>query len=131
MVAMPHDGEGAILAAITTLCESTGQQSWCTSAERLAAAEIIWLAPFSDGPQYDSVLIRGLLTLYAHDHNKRWYRFAVQIGRLIKTHAETAPGLYLLGWDGRPVPSSSPGMLRTDAGSVAVFADLATVAPPS
>ena len=63
MVAMPHDGEGAMLAAITTLCESTGQQSWCTSAERLAAAEIIWLAPFSDGPQYDSVLIRGLLTL--------------------------------------------------------------------
>ena len=69
MVAMPHDGEGAMLAAITTLCEATGNQSWCKATEKLAAAEIVWLAPFSDGPQYDSVLVRGLLTLYAHDHN--------------------------------------------------------------
>lgn len=131
MVAMPHDGEGAMLAAITTLCEATGNQSWCKATEKLAAAEIVWLAPFSDGPQYDSVLVRGLLTLYAHDHNTRWYRFAVAIAQLIQTHAKTAPGVYLRGWDGRPVPSSAPEMLRTDAGSIAVFADLATVAPPS
>ncbi len=131
MVAMPHDGEGAMLSAITTLCETTGKQSWCRQAEKLAAAAIVWLAPFSDGPQYDSVLVRGLLTLYAHDHRARWYRFAVKVARLITTHARTAPGLYLHGWDGRPVPSSSTGMLRTDAGSVSVFADLATVAPPS
>jgi len=131
MVAMPHDGEGAMLSAITTLCEATGKQSWCKAAEKLAAAEIVWLAPFSDGPQYDSVLVRGLLTLYAHDHNARWYRFAVAIARLIKTHAKTAPGIYLRGWDGRPIPGAAPGLLRTDAGSIAVFADLATVAPPS
>jgi hypothetical protein len=131
MVAMPHDGEGAMLAAITTLCETTGKQSWCKAAEKLAAAEIVWLAPFSDGPQYDSVLVRGLLTLYAHDHNPRWYRFAVAISRLITAHAKTAPDLYLRGWDARPVPSATYGMLRTDAGSIDVFADLATVAPPS
>jgi Glycosyl hydrolase family 76 len=131
MVAMPHDGEGAMLSAITTLCEVTGTQSWCKAAEKLAPAEITWLAPFSDGPQYDSVLVRGLLTLYTHDHNPRWYRFAVAIAGLITKHAKTGPSLYLRGWDGRPVPSSTPGMLRTDAGSLAVFADLATVAPPS
>jgi hypothetical protein len=131
MVAMPHDGEGAMLSAITTLCEVTAKQSWCRAAEKLAPAEIVWLAPFSDGPQYDSVLVRGLLTLYAHDRNPRWYRFAVAIAHLITTHAKTGPGLYLRGWDGRPVPSATPGMLRTDAGSLAVFADLATVAPPS
>jgi hypothetical protein len=131
MVAMPHDGEGAMLSAITTLCEATGEHSWCQAAERLAAAEIVWLAPFSDGPQYDSVLVRGLLTLYAHDHNPRWYRFAVAIARLIAVHAKTAPGIYLRGWDGRPVPGAVPGLLRTDAGSIAVFADLATVRPPS
>jgi hypothetical protein len=102
MVAMPHDGEGAMLAAITTLCEATGRQSWCKAAEKLAAAEIVWLAPFSDGPQYDSVLVRGLLTLYAHDHNPRWYRFAVAISRLITGRAKTAPGVYLSGWDARP-----------------------------
>lgn len=131
MVAMPHDGEGAMLAAITTLCETTGQQKWCKAAEKLAAAEIKWLAPFADGPQYDSVLVRGLLTLYAHDHNPRWYRFAVAIARLIETHARTGPGLYLRGWDGRPIPGSVFGMLQGDAGSIAVFADLATVAPPA
>ncbi len=108
MVAMPHDGEGAMLAAITALCETTGRQSWCKAAEKLAAAEIVWLAPFSDGPQYDSILVRGLLTLYAHDHNARWYRFAVAIARLIPAHAETAPGVYLRGWDGRPIPSTQP-----------------------
>jgi hypothetical protein len=91
---------------------------------------IVWLAPYSDGPQYDSVLVRGLLTLYAHDHNPRWYRFAVAISRLISAHAQTSPGLYLRGWDGRAVPGAQPGMLRTDAGSIDVFSDLATVAPP-
>jgi uncharacterized protein YyaL (SSP411 family) len=129
MVAMPHDGEGAMLAAVTTLCETTGKG--CRAAEKLAGATTVWLAPFADGPQYDSVLVRGLLTLYAHDHNARWYRFAVDIARLITTHARTAPGVYLQGWDGRPVPGSAPGMLRTDAGSLGVFADLAGVAPPS
>jgi hypothetical protein len=63
-------------------------------------------------------------------HNPRWYRFAVAIAELITKHTKTGPGLYLRGWDGRPVPSSTPGMLLTDAGSIAVFADLATVAPP-
>lgn len=131
MVAMPHDGEGAMLAAITALCEKTGVQRWCKAAEKLAASEIVWLAPFADGPQYDSVLVRGLLTLYAHDHKARWYRFAVAIAHLIEAHARTGPGIYLRGWDGRPVPSAEPGMLRTDAGSIAVFADLATVPPPT
>jgi hypothetical protein len=131
MVAMPHDGEGAMLSAITTLCEVTGKQSWCGAAEKLAGDEIVWLAPFSDGPQYDSVLVRGLLTLYAHDHNPRWYRFAVAISKLITTHARTGPGIYLRGWDARPVPSATYGLLRTDAGSIDVFADLATVRPPS
>jgi hypothetical protein len=130
MVAMPHDGEGAMLAAITTLCETTVGQSWCKAAEKLAGAEIVWLAPFSDGPQYDSILVRGLLTLYAHDHRARWYHFAVAIARLISAHARTAPGLYLRGWDGRAVPSAEPNSLRTDAGSIDVFADLATAAPP-
>jgi hypothetical protein len=139
MVAMPHDGEGAMVAAMTALCEATGKHSWCKAAERLAGACIVWLAPFEDGPQYDSVLVRGLLTLYAHDHRARWYRFAVAVERLIPVHAQTGPGIYLHGWDGSAcsptgcgptVPKSTPGLLRTDAGNLAVFADLATVAPP-
>jgi hypothetical protein len=130
-VAMPHDGEGAIVAAMTALCEATGKQSWCTEADQRARNEIKWLAPFADGPQYDSVLIRGLLALYSENHDARLYDFAVKVAGLITKHAQTSPNAYLRGWDGRAVPSTPYGPLRSDAGSIGVFADLATVTPPS
>ena len=130
-VAMPHDGEGAIVAAMTALCEATGKPSWCAEADQRARDDITWLAPFADGPQYDSVLIRGLLALYSVNHDARLYDFAVKLAGLITTHAQTSPNVYLRGWDGRAVPSTPYGSLRTDAGSIGVFADLATVKPPS
>jgi hypothetical protein len=130
-VAMPHDGEGAIVAAMTALCEGTGKQSWCRKADQRARDDIKWLAPFADGPQYDSVLIRGLLALYSENHDARLYDFAVKLAGLITKHAQTSPNVYLRGWDGRAVPSTAYGSLRTDAGSIGVFADLATVKPPS
>jgi hypothetical protein len=131
MVAMPHDGEGAMLSAMVTLCQATRHHSWCSEAEGLGNAETVWLAPFTDGPQYDSILIRGLLNLYAVDHQPRWYRFAAELAALIVKNARTSSGVYLRGWDGAAVPSALPGMLRTDAGSISVFADLATVNPPT
>jgi Glycosyl hydrolase family 76 len=130
-VAMPHDGEGAIVAAMTAMCEATGKQSWCTEADQRARDDIKWLAPFADGPQYDSVLIRGLLALYSENHDARLYDFAVKLAGLITKHAQTSPNVYLRGWDGRAVPSTPYGSLRSDAGSIGVFADLATVTPPS
>jgi len=130
-VAMPHDGEGAIVAAMAALCEATGRQSWCTEADQRARDEIKWLAPFADGPQYDSVLIRGLLALYSQNHDARLYDFAVKLAGLITKHAQTSPNVYLRGWDGRSIPSTPYGALRSDAGSIGVFADLAMVKPPS
>jgi hypothetical protein len=130
-VAMPHDGEGAIVAAMTALCAATGTQSWCTEADQRARDEIKWLAPFADGPQYDSVLIRGLLAVYSENHDARLYDFAVKLAGLITKHAQTSPNVYLRGWDGRAVPSTPYGSLQSDAGSIGVFADLATVKPPS
>jgi hypothetical protein len=130
-VAMPHDGEGAIVAAMTALCQATRKQSWCTEADQRARDDIKWLAPFADGPQYDSVMIRGLLALYSANHDARLYDFAVKLATLITKHAQTSPNVYLRGWDGRAVPSTPYGSLRTDAGSIGVFADLATVKPPS
>jgi hypothetical protein len=130
-VAMPHDGEGAIVAAMTALCEATDKQSWCAEADQRARADIKWLAPFADGPQYDSVLLRGLLALYSDNHDARLYDFAVKLASLITRHAQTAPDVYLRGWDGRAVPSTPYGSLRSDTGSIGVFADLATVKPPS
>ena len=130
-VAMPHDGEGTIVAAMATLCEATGKRSWCTEADQRARNDIKWLAPFADGPQYDSVMIRGLLALYSKNHDARLYDFAVKLAGLITRHAQTSPNVYLRGWDGRAVPSTPYGSLRSDAGSIGVFADLATVKPPS
>ena len=130
-VAMPHDGEGTIVAAMTALCEATGKQSWCAEADQRARNEIKWLAPFADGPQYDSVLIRGLLELYSENHDARLYDFAVKLSGLITKHAQTSPNVYLRGWDGRAVPNTPHGSLRSDAGSIGVFADLATVKAPS
>jgi hypothetical protein len=129
-VAMPHDGEGAMVATMTALCEATGKQSWCTEADQRARDDIEWLAPFADGPQYDSVLIRGLLALYSENHDARLYDFAVKLAGLITKHAQTSPNVYLRGWDGRAVPNTPYRLLRTDAGSIGVFADLATVKPP-
>jgi hypothetical protein len=129
-VAMPHDGEGAIVAAMTALCEATGKESWCTEADERARDDIKWLAPFADGPQYDSVLIRGLLALYSENRDARLYDFAVKLDGLITKHAQTSPNVYLRGWDGRAVPSTPYGSLRSDTGSIGVFADLATVKPP-
>jgi Glycosyl hydrolase family 76 len=130
-VAMPHDGEGAIVAAMTALCEATGKQPWCTEADQRARDDIKWLAPFADGPQYDSVMIRGLLALYSANRDARLYDFAVKLAGLITKHAQTSPNVYLRGWDGRALPSTPYGSLRSDAGSISVFADLATVKPPS
>jgi Glycosyl hydrolase family 76 len=130
-VAMPHDGEGAMVAAMTALCEATDKQSWCSEADQRARDVIKWLAPFADGSQYDSVLIRGLLALYAENHDARLYDFAVKLAGLITKHAETSPNVYLRGWDGRAVPSTPYGSLQSDAGSISVFADLAAVKPPS
>jgi len=129
-VAMPHDGEGAMVVAMTALCEATGKQSWCTEADQRARDDIKWLAPFADGPQYDSVLIRGLLALYSENHDARLYDFSVKLASLITKHAQTSANVYLRGWDGRAIPSTPNGALRSDAGSISVFADLATVKPP-
>jgi hypothetical protein len=120
-----------MVAAMTALCEATRKQSWCTEADQRARDVIKWLAPFADGPQYDSVLIRGLLALYSENHDARLYDFAVKLAGLITKHARTSPNVYLRGWDGRAVPSTPYGSLRSDAGSIGVFADLATVKRPS
>jgi Glycosyl hydrolase family 76 len=130
-VQVPNDGEGALVAAFATLCKATGNRSWCGRAESLATADVRWLAPFNEGPQYETILVRGLLTLYSYDHRAKWYKFAVSQANRVLKHARTAPATYLRNWNGAAsFPNAVPNMLRTDAASVSLFADLATVAPP-
>ena len=130
-VPMPNDGIGALLAAMTTLCQATGDRSYCGEAETYAANILKWLEPFDDGSEYDAILVRGFITLYAEDHKERWYHVATSMATVIIKNAESAPGVYLNGWDGeKSTPGAVPNMLRTDASSLEVFADLATVPAP-
>jgi hypothetical protein len=176
-VIMPHDGEGAMISAFTTLCEtgakvpasvyqklppnkthgvnpsfrlpydpSTQQplspSSWCSWAESLANSTAHGVnpgshvqdafLPLNEGPQWDATYVRGLLTLYSHDHNPEWYRAATGTAARIIKNARESNGLYLKGWDGSThILDAVPGMLRTHAWSVSVFAALADVAPPA
>jgi glycosyl hydrolase family 76 len=136
IVAMPHDGEGAMLSAMVTLYQSTHQRSWLNEAETFAGAIIKYLEPLQDGPQYDGILMRGFVTLYAQDHNVRWYDFLASVATIV-IEARTAPGVYLKPWGGdnkfgggSEIPSAVPNMLRSDASSVMFFADMATVKAP-
>lgn len=132
-VLMPHDGEGAMLAAMVTLYQTTHHRFWLAEAETFAGNIIKWLEPFDDGPQYDGILLRGFVTLYAQDHRVRWYKFLTAMASIILDTARTAPGVYLKPWGGgsvRSIPGAAPRMLRTDASSLMVFADLATVSAP-
>jgi hypothetical protein len=130
-VAMPNDGEGAMVSAMVTLYQATRQRFWLAEAEKLAGNIIKWLEPFDDGSQYDGIMLRGFVALYAQDHNARWYRFVTSMASVIIATARTAPGVYLKPWGGgSKVPGAVPGMLRTDASSLIVFGDLATVNAP-
>jgi Glycosyl hydrolase family 76 len=131
-VAMPQDGEGAMVSAFVSLYQSTGQGSWLTEAEDLAGSIIKWLEPFDDGSEYDGITLRGFVTLYAADHDPRWYKFVTSLASVVIHTARSAPGVYLKPWGGgRSVPGAVPEMLRTDASSLMVFAALAMVAPPN
>jgi glycosyl hydrolase family 76 len=128
---MPDDGEGALVGAFVSLCQATGIRTWCGRAETLAGADIRWLAPYNEGPQYETIMIRGLLALYSYDHRAKWYKFAAAQANRVLAKARTAPATYLHNWNGAiTFRNSVPNMLRTDAASVSLFADLASVAPP-
>jgi len=132
IVAMPQDGEGAMLSAFVSLYQSTGRGSWLIEAQNLAGSIIKWLEPFDDGSEYDGIALRGFVTLYAADHDPRWYKFVTSLASVVIHTARSAPGVYLKPWGGgQSVPGAVPEMLRTDASSLMVFAALAMVAPPN
>jgi hypothetical protein len=164
---MPHDAQGAMIAAFTALCEAgapvapsvyagippnqggadpsnrlpSDPTSWCSWAESLAADTAFGITlgggtyggflPLNDGPEWDDIYVRDLLSLYAYDHDPRWYGVATQTAQRILADAQNSSGVFLKAWDGSPsVPGSVPGMLRTDASSLSVLAALAAAPPP-
>jgi hypothetical protein len=110
--------------------------SWCSWAESLAGHTAFGVKPgdrrqdsyfpLSEGPQWDAIYVRGLLSLYAHDHSRTWTRLAGGTAVRILRNARGAGGLFLKAWNGSArVPGAGPGELRTHAASISVFAALA------
>jgi hypothetical protein len=117
--------------------------SWCSWAQALATKtdlgvpsrqykRVDAIVPLNDNPQTDAVYVWGLLDLYRYDHNHLWYDTAISSAKRILRNARGRHELFLRGWNGaRNIPDSEPGMLRTHAASVSVFAALARIRPSS
>jgi len=147
---MPHDGEGAMVAALVTLCQADPVDAfWCTDAEHLGTQEIKYLPnatrdpssdALNDGPQYDAILLRGMLSLYSYEqatatgNARAIYTFVTDnASRIIASPANS--GRYPDAWNGSASipgwPTDTTGQLQTQAANINVFAALSTVAPPS
>jgi Glycosyl hydrolase family 76 len=112
--------------------------SWCSWAENLAHNTAFGvnpgggvqdaMFPLDEGPQWDAIYVRGLLSLYAYDHDATWYRLATDTAARIIKNARGSNGEYLKTWNGSgQIPGASPGEIRTHASSVSVLADLSAV----
>jgi glycosyl hydrolase family 76 len=145
---MPEDGEGAMLSAMVTLCD-TGLSGtlWCVAASNLAGNLWRWMptldtpsgpgGALNAGPQYDTILLRGFTDLVAYDEAHHadptlWYDFITTNADLI-TPSPANSNRYPLNWNGSASipgwPAGTTGQLQTQAANASVFADLARIAP--
>jgi hypothetical protein len=115
--------------------------SWCSWAEALAHHTAFGVnpgggvqdaaVPLNEGPQWDAIYVRGLLSLYGYDHDATWWGVASDTATRIVQNAKGSNGEYLKTWSGSAqVPDAAPGEIRTHAASVSVLADLASVSAP-
>ena len=125
--------QGPMFAAFASLCQSTGDTTWCDRAEALAERSARRFAVLDMGPQYDAIYLRSLLELYRMDHDPRWYSIVEQNAARALSKAGDGRGLFLRSWDGSSMAAlgTRPNMLQTHAATASVLAWIATVAPPS
>jgi Glycosyl hydrolase family 76 len=121
--------EGMMIGANLVLCEATAQSSYCTKAEQLGQAAVAAFTVLDWSPTADGIYLRFLLDLYRHDGNKAWYEVVYANAQRALQNAPSGNGLDLKDWNGQPVTPG--GLLRTHAGTVALFAWLATATPPA
>ena len=122
-----------MFAAFASLCDSTGDTSFCDRAESLADRSARRFSVLRMGPQFDSIYLRSLVELYRFDGNPRWYSIVQQNAGRALDSARDGRGLFLRDWDGGTLSGLGirPNMLQTHAATSSIFAWLATVPPPS
>ncbi|HST54977.1 MAG TPA: glycoside hydrolase family 76 protein [Solirubrobacteraceae bacterium] len=125
--------ESPLIYAQEVLCKLTRSSADCQRADKLTNTSLNrfgYLLSFS--PQYDAIYLQWLLASYGLDQNPVLYRMARDNAANAEIRARDRRGLYLNSWDGNPVPAqyAQPGMLRTHAATVSLFAWLAVYPPP-
>ena len=126
--------EAPLIYAQALLCGLTATTADCRRAEQLKSRALTrfgYLLDFS--PQYDAIYIQWMLALYSLDRDPVLYSLAADNARDARARALDGQGLYLLSWNGQPLPAvdAVPGMLQTQAATTSVFAWLAVYQPPS
>lgn len=120
--------EGMFVAAHVQLCLGTKAKAYCRKAEQLANASLKEFPIDADwAPQNDAIYLRWMLDLYEQDGNQRLYALAYHNAQLAMANARDSKGLWSLRWDGG---WTRPGMLYTQAGTLALFAWTAAMKPP-
>ena len=97
-------------------------------AQKLANASLVHFPVLSDwAPETDVVYLRWMLDLYQRDKNARWYALVYANAKRAAANARDERGLWSKRWDG---DWTKPGMLRTQAGTLSLFAWLSAMKPP-
>ena len=125
-ISMPYV-EGPLTEAHEVICQATGDGSYCGAAARLAQRTFDRFDELNMGPQYDTIYLRTMLAYGQATGDPRWRALAEHEAQRALANARDSSGLYLRGWDGSDMGAHQalPGMLRTDAATVALFAWLA------
>ena len=123
--------EGPFTEAHELICQTTGDAAYCSAARTLAnRAYSRFYNPYSElnqGPQYDAIYLRVMLDYGRATGDGRWLALARHEASRALADARTGGGLYLRAWDGSDMRrhQAVPGMLRTHAATVELFAALA------
>lgn len=121
--------EGMMIDAHVQLCLATKQQSYCDQAESLAQASLDHfpvLHPWT--PEPDTIYLKGMLDLYAVDHNPTWYALAYANAEAARENARDDTGWWSRDWWG---DWADPGVLFTPAATLELFAWMAATPPPA
>ncbi|MFL5967336.1 MAG: glycoside hydrolase family 76 protein [Gaiellaceae bacterium] len=120
--------EGMMIGAHATLCRVLHKKSYCTKAEKLAAASVKAFPPsYHWATETDAIYYRWFLTLYAIDRNPRWYALADNWAKKALANARDTKGLFTKRWDGT---TGDARRLLTPGGTLMLLAAVASVPAP-
>ena len=129
--------QGPLIGAHLALCKK-GDDAACRKARQIAQACFEkWEGGSPDhAPQFDTILMRYLVQLSAHDRDPTWYDWVRRVADRAERRSRSG-GLWLRFWDGSKATSHGDGaggfqagMVQTHAATVALFAWLGTIDRP-